>query len=356
MAQDLTENARARSTSELALPPGAGVEAPDTGILERAVAGYVEWWRGLSVFQKTFPAASVAVYWLSLKALGGFRPDHAFVGVLALSLSYGGRQARVFLGFLLPLILTGIVYDSQRFYSDYLRAQVRVSEPYLFDKTFFGIPTAAGTLTPNEWWQLHAHPVLDFVTGFFYLTFVAIFVLIAAYFRFWHTRKSRSENSSIALRACNRSLRSRVPMWAFFWLNVLGYTTYYWYPAAPPWYVAMHGLGPAKMDVAANAAGCLRFDALLGTHFFTGMYGRSADVFGAIPSLHVAYPLLAVLFAFEFGAARIFSIFFFLMMCFSAVYLNHHYVLDILWGSAYTVLVYVIFKRVGTGSAGSRLR
>jgi membrane-associated phospholipid phosphatase len=133
--------------------------------------------------------------------------------------------------------------------------------------------------------------------------------------------------------------------WAFFWLNVIGYSTYYWYAAAPPWYVALYGLGPARLDVSANSAGCARFDQLLGTHFFSEMYGRAADVFGAIPSLHVAYPLLAVYFAFQVGSARLFCILFYLIMCFSAVYLNHHYILDILWGSAYAVLTGVIINR-----------
>src|SRR5204863_7284945 len=30
---------------------------------------------------------------------------------------------------------------------------------------------------------------------------------------------------------------------------------------------------------------------------------------------------------------------FYLVMCFSAVYLNHHYLLDVLWGSAYALLI-----------------
>ena len=127
--------------------------------------------------------------------------------------------------------------------------------------------------------------------------------------------------------------------WAFYWLNVIGYTTYYWYPAAPPWYVSIYGLGPANLAARPNPAGAIRFDQVLGTHFFSEMYGRSADVFGAIPSLHIAYPLLAVYYAFQFGSMRAFSVFFYVIMCFSAVYLNHHYILDILWGSTYALLI-----------------
>ena len=36
----------------------------------------------------------------------------------------------------------------------------------------------------------------------------------------------------------------------------------------------------------------LRVDAMLGIGYFRAFYGRASDVFGALPSLHVAYPLL----------------------------------------------------------------
>ena len=247
--------------------------------------------------------------------------DHLWMGLAILALGYLGPVANRIFRFLLPVILTGIVYDTQRFYSDYIRGTVRVAEPYLFDKRFFGIPTDGGTLTPNEWFQLHTHPAVDFVTGLAYLVFIAIFILHSAYFALW-----------LKLPGAQRK------MWAFFIVNIVGYSTYYWYPAAPPWYVALHGLGPALMDTMPNPAGCVRFDAILGTHFFTGFYGRSADVFGAIPSLHIAYPLISVFYSFKYGKLKAWSVFFFLLMCFSAVYLNHHYVLDILWGSAYALL------------------
>ena len=304
----------------------------------------------INQFRKLVPAILVALYWVILASLGGFRTDHFAIGALILGLSYSGVWARRILAFLLPVLLTGIVYDSQRFYSSYIRGRIRVVEPYLFDKKFFGIHLTDGrVLTPNEWFQLHTHWVLDLVTGFYYLTFIAMFVFIAAYFVFWRSRTGTSKTSAI-------EIAKQAPriMWTFFWTNVLGYSTYYWYPAAPPWYVALHGLGPAQLDTPASPAGCVRFDALLGTHFFTGMYGRAADVFGAIPSLHVAYPLIAVLFAFRFGALRIFAVSFYLVMCFSAVYLNHHYILDILWGSFYAVLMYFLIN--GLADRGLILR
>ncbi len=298
------------------------------------VARWSVWWSARSSLQKFFPLIMVGIYWLTLMGLRGFRSDHIFVGVAWSLLYYAGPLLLPVYRFMLPLLVLGVVYDSQRFFSDYLRAAIHVWEPYAFDKLLFGISSASGVLTPNEWFQLHTNSVLDFITGFAYLFFITAYVAFCAYFVFWKSRRG-----SLTVPAAEFKQRSIWMMWAFLFLNFLGFSTYYWYPAAPPWYVALHGLGPAKVDTLASVAGCIRFDQLLGTHFFSDMYGRSTDVFGAIPSLHIAYPLLAVYFAFALGSARIFAVGFYLLMCFSAVYLNHHYILDILWGSAYALLM-----------------
>src|SRR2546421_10757816 len=61
-------------------------------------------------------------------------------------------------------------------------------------------------------------------------------------------------------------------------------------------------------------------------------YGKSADVFGAIPSLHVVYPFLAMVYGWHLRRLRPFAIGYFALVCFAAVYLNHHYLLDIFIG------------------------
>ncbi|MEO5969617.1 MAG: phosphatase PAP2 family protein, partial [Bdellovibrionia bacterium] len=300
----------------------------------KPLQAWSRWMRELSFLQKMIPAAAIGLYWLTLLLLNGLRGDHFFWGGMILFLSYVGPMGRTLLRFALPFFLTLIIYDSQRFYSDAIRGRIHISEPYNFDLRFFGISTAQGVLTPNEWCQLHTHPVLDLIAGFAYLVFFSVFILISAYFVFYLSSRGTEKMTPQVLT----QKAARMP-WAFFWLNMLGYTTYYWYAAAPPWYVASYGLGPANLAVQASSAGCARFDQLLGTHFFSEMYGRAADVFGAIPSLHIAYPLLGAFFAFRFGSLRIFCFCFYLLMCFSAVYLNHHYILDILWGSTYALLV-----------------
>ena len=295
---------------------------------------WFEWWRNQSIAQKFVPLLVGIAYILFNYLFHILRVDHLQLATITLFLWYLGPRFRPLFKFLLPLLLVAVVYDSQRIYADYIRGPIHVREPYDFDKYFFGINTAEGRLTPNEWWQKHTFAILDLYTGFFYLAFISIYVFISMYFCFWLPKKGTAKHKPEWFK--NQAYR---PMWAFFWVNVLGYSTYYWFAAAPPWYVAAHGLGPADLTVAASAAGALRFDALLGTHFFTGMYGRAADVFGAVPSLHVAYPLQSIYYAYRYGAARGFAIFFYASMCFSAVYLNHHYILDILWGSTYAISV-----------------
>ena len=259
---------------------------------------------------------------------------HLIVGLLVLWLSYGGDVAERLFRFLLPLILTGIVYDLQRYYPTSLRGRIHVAAPYQLEKKLFGIQTAAGIVTPNEWWQLHLHPSLDLVTGFCYLVFIPQFVLTAAYFTFVVGRRgSERRSADSARRAAPRV------MWALLWLNVLGYVTHNIYPSAPPWYAARFGLGAVHPNVPADPAGTIRFDHMLGTHYFSSFYGRSVDAFGAVPSLHVAFSALALYYAVRFGAARTVSALFLLVMCFSAIYLDHHYVIDLVSGMAYALIV-----------------
>ncbi len=293
------------------------------------------WWANLSPLRRYGPTIGILLYWITLSLLGGLTKDHLTIGSVIILLSLGGKTAGIALRFLFPVMLTGILYDSMRYYSSYIRGEIHVAFPYEFDKRFFGISTPEGILTPNEWWQKHTLPVLDLITGFFYLCFIGIYMGISAYHSLALPKRTKDP--------VQRNVAERIGpyvTWAFFWVNMLGYSTYYWFPAAPPWYVADHGLGPALLDTAASPAGAARFDLLLGTTFFTGMYGRAADVFGAIPSLHVAYPFLSVLFAFQLGSLRVVALGFYAIMCFSAVYLNHHYILDILWGSTYSVLIF----------------
>ncbi|MBS2021927.1 MAG: phosphatase PAP2 family protein [Deltaproteobacteria bacterium] len=268
------------------------------------------------VYNRFLPVA-VAVWLVTLFALGQFLPLHGVAAAALLVFAFWSDGSRKFGRILFPFLLFVIVYDSMRWYADFIRApEIHTRPPYDFDKTLFGIREGGEVLTPNEWTQRHTVAFLDFVCGLAYtpLFFVGetVAILIALYFQ-------------------GRQRWAERFVWVFVWANFLGYTLYYWYPAAPPWYVANHGF-LVDLSVRANAAGALRFDKLVGAPLMEGFYGHSADVFGAIPSLHIVYPFIATVYSWRMPRVRWLALGYWLLVCFSAVYLNHHYLLDIFIG------------------------
>jgi inositol phosphorylceramide synthase catalytic subunit len=278
-------------------------------------------------------------------------PLQFLLGAIFLGLVVWSDGTRRFFTGMLPFILFMIVYDLMRIPQPLVRhLHVHVVEPYLFDKTLFGIREGGAVLTPNELFERHNWPLVDFVTGTAYIIYVYWSVLFAAYLAIWRRDEA------------GRRLLSRFA-WTFLLMNVAGFATYYIYPAAPPWYVADYGLGPANMATRSSAAGAARWDALTGIPYFAGFYGRSSDVFGAIPSLHVAYPLITFLYGLELRKRwlDVASFTLFLLVSFAAVYLNHHYVLDVLLGVVYTLVAYGVDwmlerrKRERATAAGARI-
>jgi membrane-associated phospholipid phosphatase len=245
--------------------------------------------------------------------LHDLRPEHLLAVGIALALSFWSDGSRRLARVGLPYVLYGLVYDSMRWYEDAIRSPViHVREPYDFDLRFFGI---YGT-TPNEWLQQHTSAALDFFCGLAYTPFFFI---------------GESVLLSIYLAMTGKLRLGERFTWAFVIANFIGFSCYYIYPAAPPWYVADHGF-IVDMSVRASPAGTVRFDQLIGFPLMQGFYGKSADVFGAIPSLHIVYPFLALVYGWRLRRFRPVAAAYFLLVCFSAVYLNHHYVLDILVG------------------------
>lgn len=267
--------------------------------------------------RRLWPPALGLLYIAAVAALGGLRADHVLVGLLGL-LDLYNEKSRLFLRLFFPFILTGVLYDSMRYYYwAGVQGRVHVAEPYFFERRFFG----AGGQTLNEFFAAHHNALFDLMCGFAYLVYVGEYVGIA-----------------IILFFFGRSESVRALSLAFLIVNVAGFVTYFVYPAAPPWYVARYGLGPARLDVQPMPAAASRFDALLGTHLFDQMYGRGIDVYGAYPSLHVSYPFIAIWAVFReprLRWARAPVLLFFALMTFSAVYLQHHYVTDAVLGVAY---------------------
>src|SRR5207237_5968422 len=134
---------------------------------------------------------------------------------------------------------------------------LHVPEPYALELRWFG----AFGQTVNEFFMAHHWAALDLACGLAYLVYVGEYLAVTFLLFF------RGRHDMV-----------RALAYAFLIVNLLGFATYFLYPAAPPWYVAQYGLGPARLGIQPDAAAASRFDALLGTHFFEEMYGRGVDV------------------------------------------------------------------------------
>lgn len=292
------------------------------------------WWQSAPPSRRLGPVTGVLLFWGAHIGLGGFRADHIALGLAVLAFAYAGPRLTPWFRLLLPLALMGAVYDGQSYVRRALgdRLAIHITEPADFDRAWFGVRTTAGVLTPPEWLQLHTHPVVDLICSSVYLTFLSAFIGVALWF---HWRGMRTPGA-IGARLTHEA---ESMTWAFFWLGLISVATYYLYAAAPPWYAAKYGWGPVVRDALPSAGGAARVDEMLGLPIFATFYGRNPNAFGAIPSLHAAIPLLAFYFACRVGSLRVLTGTYAVVMMFSAVYLNHHYVLDLLWGSTYAIVI-----------------
>ncbi|MEM9548847.1 MAG: phosphatase PAP2 family protein [Bacteroidota bacterium] len=269
------------------------------------------------------------VYTLWLTLVVGLRTDHIYF-ILFLVVTYfaSSLTRRFVLGFIF-FWLFWIVYDAMRVYPNYLINSIHIIEPYHLEKYLFPIAIGNEILTPNEYFYQNANAVSDFLSGIFYLTWVPLPMAYGIYL-FKTDKKMLLQFTA-----------------AFLFANLVGFTIYYLYPAAPPWYVFYHGTD-LNFEIPGNAAQLLRFDELINYPLFANMYNKNANVFAAIPSLHAAYPVvllyygikkrhkwLAVLFAIDV-----------IGIWYAAVYSMHHYIIDVILGFFCAIIAIFVFDFV----------
>ncbi|MFG1950100.1 phosphatase PAP2 family protein [Micromonospora sp. NPDC048830] len=145
-------------------------------------------------------------------------------------------------------------------------------------------------------------------------------------------------------------LRSR-PRWAkfmrrWFALSAAGLATYFIYPAAPPWWAAEYGY--LTEEVARISTRGWHAFGMHGAGNLVNLGQYAANPIAAIPSLHTAFALFVVLFFLPTTRRRFWPLLlaYPLAMTFTLVYAGEHYIIDVLIGWAYVV---VIFLLVGAG-------
>ena len=286
--------------------------------------------KGLALKETLFCVGALAV-WLAVTGLFvGFRPEHALMAVLIAVLFFAAPATRRLIVALVPFFLFGISYVWMNLCPNYTVNPVDIRGLYETEKSLFGIVSATGvTLTPNEFFAQHTSALPDFLAGVFYLCWVPlpIFFGLWLYFR---GKKMQYLHFSLV----------------FLLVNFIGFTFYYIHPAAPPWYVAKHGFD-FVLGTGGDVAGLDAFDAMTGLGIFDSLYTRNSNVFAAMPSLHSAYTLVALIYAVRSRSSAVWIAVLAVVTAgiwFTAVYTSHHYILDVLGGIACAFAGFALFE------------
>ena len=283
-------------------------------------------------WKDSLTAVAVLLLFLLMTALFiGLRPEHVAMAVLLGVLFFASPYTRKLLMTLLPFVIFAVSYDWMRVWPNYKVNDIDVAGLYTAEKTLFGIDVDGVRMTLCEFFNEHHAVVADFFAGLFYLCWVPVPVLFAL-FLFLRGRRALALRFSVV----------------FLLVNLIGFAGYYIHPAAPPWYVMEYGFEPV-LGTPGNVAGLGRFDALVGMEIFAPMYGRNANVFAALPSLHSAYVLVAFVYAIM-GRCKKWLIALLGVITvgiwFTAVYSGHHYLIDVLLGILCALVGILLFEQV----------
>jgi membrane-associated phospholipid phosphatase len=248
------------------------------------------------------------------------------VGLLLTSIGQTWRHATQVVLDWLPFTAVLLLYDRTRGIADALGVPLHEGDVLDAEKSLFG------GVEPTVWLQHHLyHPAhvywYDAACTLVYTShFLATPVLAAV---LW-------------LRDRTAWLRyiSRVVV-----LAVAGLITYCLFPEAPPWLAAQDGLTDPVARLSAR--GWIALHASNLNQVLAGAQKDGSNPVAAMPSLHTAF---AVLVAITIGARlrtrwRWLLVLYPMAMGFTLVYCGEHYVLDLLAGALFAVVVHLGLNR-----------
>jgi len=173
---------------------------------------------------------------------------------------------------------------------------------------------------------------LDLLSAFVYVIHF-LFVWIFAILLYLYYRKKRDAHG-----------HPIVNPWTFFWcwgfLNFYAVVTQLCWPTAPPWYLETYGNQQPSYNISGDPAGLDNADTLLHVPLFESVYGNSPIVFGSFPSLHGAWPIMITIFMPGYRALKAVGVLYAVLVWWAAMYLNHHYLVDLIGGAIYVAFSY----------------
>jgi hypothetical protein len=263
---------------------------------------------------------------------------HAVMVMMALTLFTG--RGGTFVRDWVPVILGFLAYTQAAQLAEQLHLSVHYL-PQIEADRILGLGT-----TPTQWLQdrlysgrtgaLEVAALVAYASHYFVPLGVAFYV--------WWSRGRETFNTLIL---------------GLLAVSVLGEITFVLAPTAPPWLAAENGHLPHVHQILKQALASLHLDAAASLKGDASAYNIAA----AVPSLHVAWPVIGLLairtyrlprWTLIVQAAQLTAVFF------TIVYTGEHYVVDALAGALYAVaawrLVQWTLRDTGTERSSSRLR
>lgn len=258
------------------------------------------------------------------------RRDLALIVVVGLgiwSLGRGWRRmAQVVLDWL-PFTIVLMCYDSSRAVADTMGMPLHERDIEQAERWLFG------GVNPTVWMQEHLYDPAhvhwyDALATFTYTSHFVVTPVLAAIF--W-------------TRARPMFLRyiSRVIV-----LSFAGLVTYILFPEAPPWLAGQDGYLPPVARLSAR--GWEYVHAGFAHRLLVGGQNGGANPVAAMPSLHLAFAVLAVVFLASRLRSRWRRLLYFypVLMGATLVYTGEHYVIDLIFGALYALAVHWALLRV----------
>ncbi|MCI0512539.1 phosphatase PAP2 family protein [candidate division KSB1 bacterium] len=322
---------------------------------------------------KIYVFLGVCFYFVLINQFIHIRPDHVFFAMILFSFVLGKERAKRFLIDWSPFILAWIGYDMMRGVADSVRGTIHVEGPYwgefvIFQKFF------DGTIPAFFFQKFQATLNSPAFLGIERLILQPLFggkISDAALCHFQELARGSIFRSVIDVYAANfytAHFAAPLLMGWIFWhtvddrkffyrftftitiLNIMALITFMAYPAAPPWYVMKQGFVQPNVtyDYGIFSAGALiNVDNMIRVKFFTTLWDNfNSNLFAAIPSLHGAYPIVISWFGYlKFRKKPLLWAWYPISTWFSAVYLNQHYIIDLIIGGFYIIVAYQIVHR-----------
>ena len=262
------------------------------------------------------------LYWLWFGLVVGIDAMAIAFYLLCVGLFFSTSMTRKLGVCFTPLFIYLICYSSLKILHDYNPFPIHNKGLYDMEVKLFGVKLDGLKVSLCEFFNQHVNLLSDIIAGSFYITW-APFPILFGLWAFYKKRRKLVFNFWLA----------------FLTINIFGFIIYIVLPAAPPWYYLKYG-AEIIQDLGGEAAGLARFDQLIGFGLYEGMYSQGTNTFGALPSMHAAFPMVLSYYSFRYKN-KIFSSIFLISMVsiwFGAIYSNHHYLIDVLMGMSCAII------------------